>query len=41
MLKVILNNVYTPISSINKAKYISISTILDNDDIFYLQLVDN
>ena len=36
-----LSNVYTPISLMNRARYISVSIVLNDDNMFNLRLVDN
>ena len=41
MLITVLSTICTPISLVNKARYISVGIVLDDDNMFNLQLVDN
>lgn len=41
MSTIVLNNVCTPIGLMNGARYISIGSLLDNNGMFNLQLVNN
>lgn len=38
---VVLSNIYTHISFVNRARYISINIVPNNNDIFNFQLVNN
>lgn len=41
ILVIVLSNIYTSFSPVNRIRYISIGIVLDHDSIFNLRLVDN